>query len=52
MKKKYRYYILGFEKTAESQHVDEITNKIATFQFDTDTETSAILTDTGILLKH
>lgn len=38
---------LGFEQSSESRHVKEITEKLANFVIETDTDTSNFPTDTG-----
>lgn len=44
------YHILiGFASTSEARHVAEITNKLANFVIETDTEASIMPTDAGIV---
>jgi hypothetical protein len=41
--------LLGFASTSEARHVAEITNKLANFVIETDTEASIMPTDAGIV---
>ena len=41
--------MLGFASTSEARHVAEITNKLANFVIETDTEASIMPTDAGIV---
>ena len=44
--------ILGFDKDPEAQHVQEITEKLANFVIETDTDTTSMPTDTGMLCNN
>ncbi len=40
-------YIAGFDKDPEAQHVWDISEKLANFVIETDTDTTSMPTDTG-----
>ncbi len=45
------FCVVGFDHDPEAQHVREITEKLANFVIETDTDTTSMPTDTGTIVN-
>ncbi len=46
------FCVVGFDHDPEAQHVREITEKLANFVIETDTDTTSMPTDTGTIVNR